>query len=138
MPTESEGNSTNSGHLNSYGKWVLSHYLIKKRVLKQKLMVSSLRMTYNLVIIFNMYPPFWNITIFWIIATLIVLSHISVVFSRRNVSLPILSTVQLYIARECKCKCIAQTHIYTDSQKLKQVKAVIIICQTSYQSATME
>ena len=33
---------------------------------------------------------------------------------------------------------LAQTYIDTDSQKLKQVKAVIIICLTSNQSATME
>jgi hypothetical protein len=33
---------------------------------------------------------------------------------------------------------IAQTYIDTDSHKLKQIKAVIIICQTSSQSATMK
>jgi hypothetical protein len=33
---------------------------------------------------------------------------------------------------------IAQTYIDTDSHKLKQVKIVIIICQTSNQSATTE
>jgi hypothetical protein len=34
---------------------------------QQKLVVSSLRVTYNLVIIFNMYPPFFflNITMLW-------------------------------------------------------------------------
>ena len=33
---------------------------------------------------------------------------------------------------------IAQTYIDIDSQKLKQVKAVIIICQTSNQIATIK
>jgi hypothetical protein len=32
----------------------------------------------------------------------------------------------------------ARTYIDTDCHKLKQVKIVIIICQTSNQSATME
>ena len=34
-------------------------------------------------------PPFWNITVFWFNTTQIVISHICVVFSRREVSMPI-------------------------------------------------
>ena len=45
--------------------------------------------------------------------------------------------VQLYIDSYGMAN-IARTYIDTDSHKLKQVKIVIIICQTSNQSATME
>ena len=47
--------------------------------------MSSLRKTYNLVIIFNMYPPFFlNITMLWINTTQNAKSRICVAFSRRN------------------------------------------------------
>ena len=42
-------------------------------------------------------PPFWNITVLWFNTTQIVISHICVVFSRREMSIPICTTVQLYI-----------------------------------------
>ena len=54
--------------------------------------------------------------------------------------MPICSMVLLQkcIYRKLGNANIARTYIDTDSHKLKQVKAVIIICQTSNQSATME
>ena len=56
--------------------------------------------------------------------------------------MPICSTVQLQkcIYRKLGNANIARTYIDTDSHTLKQlkVKIVIIICQTSNQSATME
>jgi hypothetical protein len=44
----------------------------------------------------------------------------------------------LLLSKTLKPLNIARTYIDTDSHKLKQVKTVIIICQTSNQSATME
>ena len=63
-------------------------------------------------------------------------SHICVAFSRRNMYMPICSTVHLN--RWLGNANIARTYIDTDSHKQKQVKIVIIICQTSNQSATIE
>jgi hypothetical protein len=136
--------------------------------------VSSLRETYNLVIIFNMYPPFFlNITMLWINTTQNAKSRIcvpnslkctetlqilfSIRFQIRSVFffffinrdlfiellyMAICSTVQLQkcIYRKLGNANIARTYIDTDSHTLKQlkVKIVIIICQTSNQSATME
>ena len=42
-------------------------------------------------------PPFWNNIVLWFNTTQIVISHICVVFSRREMSIPICTTVQLYI-----------------------------------------
>ena len=48
-------------------------------------------------------PPFWNINMLWFDTTPIVISHICVVVSRREMSMPICSTVQLFIAKEWIC-----------------------------------
>ena len=61
--------------------------------------------------------------------------YICVAFSRRNMYMPICSTVQLNID---SWGMQIWTYIDTNSGKLNQVKIVIIICQTSNQSATME
>ena len=93
-------------------------------------MVSSLHAKYNLVIIFYMYspPP----------------PHKYHTKCKKSYSAEEICTVYANllngptIYRKLGNANIARTYIDTDSHKLKQVKAVIIVCQISNQSATME
>ena len=73
----------------------------------------------------SLFFSFWNITVLWSNTTQFVKTHICVIFSRRNMSLSISSTVQLHIVRYWKYS----TNLLSWTLPLA-VKNVVIICQT--------
>ena len=92
--------------------WVYHSQLPKRHIFHVKYFCLPWLFESCTPVLFYMYPLtfffFLNITVLWFNATQIVTSHICVVFSRRERSMPICSTFHLYIAWEWNCS----TNVY--------------------------